>query len=93
VCLNLIMCEQYQANGESQCESTILAGGVSRIITARPGPLLEVSQAETLLTGQPLHETIFRCPQGAVYHVLFDNFTLLYHLRGNLRRISSLRKH
>ena len=93
MCLNLIMCEQYQANGESQCESTILAGGVSRIITARLGPLLEVSQAETLLTGQPFHETIFRCPQEAVYLVVSANFTFVYHLRGEFRRSSEPRKH
>jgi len=35
--LNLIILKHHQANGQSQCESTILEGGVSRIDTARPG--------------------------------------------------------
>src|ERR1700730_14279130 len=35
--LKLIIPKHHQANGESQCESTILAGGVSRIVTAKPG--------------------------------------------------------
>ena len=93
MCLNLIMCEQYQANGESQCESTVLEGGVSRIITAKPGPLVQASQAETLFTGQPPHETIFRFPPEVVYHVLSDNLTVLYHLREKFRRSNEPRKH
>jgi hypothetical protein len=87
------MCEQYQANGESQCESTILAGGVSRIITARPGPLVQASQAETLVTGQLPHETIYRFQQEAVYQVVSANFTFVYHLREKFRRSSEPRKH
>ena len=84
--------KHHQANGESQCESTLLAGRVSRITTSNPEPLLHVSQPETPLTGQPRHETIFRPRDKPVHHVPKDNFTVLNHLREKLRPRSSLSK-
>jgi hypothetical protein len=57
--LKLIIPEHYHANGESQCESTILAQGVSRIVTSKLALLLYTSQPETFVTGQLCHETIF----------------------------------
>jgi hypothetical protein len=90
--LNLIISGHYQANEESQCESTILAGGVSRIITSKLVRLAPASQPETPDIGQRRDETILRHPQEAVCNVLSDNLTVLYHLREKLRRSSSLRK-
>jgi len=69
--LNLIISGHYQANEESQCESTILAEGVSRIITSKLVRLAPASQAETLFSGQPRDETILRCPLEAVCNVPF----------------------
>jgi hypothetical protein len=58
----------------------------------KPGPLFHASQAETLVTSQPRHETIFRPRAKPLHHVLPDNFTVLYHLREKLRPRSSLSK-
>jgi hypothetical protein len=68
VCLNLSIPKHHQANGESQCESTILAGGVSRIINAKVGPPPHTSQAETTITAQRRRETIFRRREEAAPH-------------------------
>ena len=57
------------------------------------GPLVQASQAETLVTGQLPHETIYRFQQEAVYQVVSANFTFVYHLREKFRRSSEPRKH
>jgi len=56
----------------------------------KPDPLVLVSQPETPVIAQLRRETIFRYRDETPSHLLSDNFTFLYHLRGKLFRSSTL---